>query len=115
MLSFARRIKEVEPYVKEVLALKPKNVRVYQSIAVAYSTAGDDEKALAIYRKSLEVGEDFGTYRNIATILSSRGQVDEASAAYAKMLELKPDAGEAMVFYGVHLRNKGNRREALGM
>jgi tetratricopeptide (TPR) repeat protein len=113
LLSFARRIKEAEPFVKEVLALKPKDVKVYQWIAVAYSTAGENDKALAIYRKSFEVGEDFGTYMGIAGILASRGQADEASAAYAKMLALKPDGPQSMLLYADHLRNIGRRREAL--
>ena len=114
-LSFARRISEAEPYLQEALALQPKDPREYVRISVAYTTAGDTDKALSILRKSLEVGQDPATYLNLAGILSRKGRADEASAAYAKVIELKPDAAQTMKLYADHLRDNGKRREALEM
>ena len=114
-LSFARRINEAEPYFQEAMALKPKEVRDYLRIAVAYTTSGDDDKALDILRRSFEVGENPGTYLNLAGIYSKKGMAEEASAAYAKVIELKPDAPKIMKLYADHLRDNGKRREALEM
>ncbi len=114
-LSFARRIAEADPYLQEALALQPKDIREYVRIAVAYTTAGDTERALSILRKSFELGEDPATYLNLAGILSRKGRADEASAAYAKVIELKPDAAQTMKLYADHLRDNGKRREALEM
>ena len=114
-LGFSRRIQEAEPYLQEVFALKLKDTRDYVRLAVAYVTAGDNDKALAILRKSFEVGEDPGAYLNLANIYAKRGQPEEASAAYAKVLQFKPDAGGVMKLYADHLRDNGKRREALEM
>jgi tetratricopeptide (TPR) repeat protein len=114
-LAYARRIGEAEPYLQEALALKPKEIRDYLRIAVAYGTAGDRERALSILRKSFELGESPGAYMNLADIYAHLGKADEASAAYAKAIELKPDAAQTMKLYADHLRDNGKRREALEM
>lgn len=115
LLSYSRRIGEAEPYVQDVLKMNPPDVRVYHLIAVSYSTSGLYDKALALYRKSLEVKEDPGAYLGFASIYSRRGQAEEASRAYAKVIELKPDSPNIMKGYADHLRDNGKRQEALDM
>lgn len=114
-LAYARRLPEAEAFVDEFWKLKPKDVKLILRIAVAYLTAGDLDKALAAYQRSLEVEENPGAYLGMAGIYAKRGQADEASKAYAKVIELKPDVPNIMKLYADHLRDNGRRREALEM
>lgn len=115
MLSFTRRLTEAEPFIEEFWALRPTDIKMIQSIAVAYSTAGAEDKAMETYRRSLTVKESPDAYLGLAGILSKRGQADEASRAFAKVIELKPDVPNIMKIYADHLRDNGKRREALEM
>lgn len=115
LLSYARRAPEAELYVQEIYKLDPKDVRYYQYIAAAYSTAGNDEKALDAYSRSMAIEENPGAYLGIASIHAKRGQAEQASIAYAKVIELKPNSPNIIKLYADHLRDNGKRREALDM
>jgi tetratricopeptide (TPR) repeat protein len=84
-------------------------------IAGAYSTAGNNDKALAIFKRALEIREDPATYLNLAGIYSRLGLAEEASKDYAKVIELKSDVPNVMKIYADLLRDNGRRREALEM
>ncbi len=113
LLSYARRIDEAEPYVQEFFELKPVDPRLYQSVAVAYSTSGFKDKALDVYLRSLEIGEDAGTHFGIANLYGGFGKYEEASAAWIKGFALRSDVPGFLTLYGHHLRDAGKRREAL--
>jgi tetratricopeptide (TPR) repeat protein len=113
--SFSRRVDEAEPYLKELLALGPKDLKVYSYVGVAYSTAGRLDKAMEVHLKSLEVGENPGAYLNIASIYAKRGDFERAAAAYGKVLELQPNSPDTMVIFGTLLLENGKRREALDL
>lgn len=113
ILGFTKRMSEAEVYANEILKSKPKDVRIYHSIAVIYTTAGNDDKAAEIYRQSLEIEENYGSYYGLATILGKKGQVEEAIKAYNKSFELKSDTPNMLQSYGNFLRYNGKKREAL--
>lgn len=113
ILGFTKRMSEAEIYVEEILKLKPKDVRIYQSIAVIYTTAGNDDRAAEIYRKSLEIEGSYGSYFGLASILGKKGQVEEAIKTYNKAFELKSDVPNLLHLYGKFLQENGKRREAL--
>lgn len=115
LLGFGRRLAEAEPYIEEVLQMNPKNAGIYLEIAVVYSTVGKEDKALAMYRKALEIEQNPGAYLGLAGYYTKLGQVEEALKAYAKVLELKPDSPNIMKGYADLLRDNGKRREALEM
>jgi Tfp pilus assembly protein PilF len=116
LLSFGRRFDEAEPYIREIWQLNPKDIRVYQSIGVVYSTAGKYNKAVEAYRKSLEIEPNNpGAYLGLAGYYAKNGQIEEAIKAYDKVLELKADVPNIMIIYANLLRNNGRRREALEM
>jgi tetratricopeptide (TPR) repeat protein len=115
LLAYTRRIKEAGPYVADIYKLNPKDVRFYQHIGVAYSTAGEFDKAIDAYRRSFEVEENPAGYLGLAGIYQKAGRADDASRAYAKVLELKPDSPNIAKLYADHLRDTGKRREALEM
>ena len=115
LLTFSRRMDKAERYVQEIWKLTPKDVNVYIHIAVAYSTAGETEKALDAYRRSLTVAEDGAAYLGFASIYSKQGKIDQAIQAYNKVLEIKPNSPGIMKLFADHLRDNGKRREALDM
>lgn len=115
MLGYSRRMSEAAPYLEEFYKLKPKEVRAYSSIAAVYLTVADFDKAAEIYRKSLEVEENYGTYFGLASIYSKKGQVEEAIKAYKRVLELKPDVPNMIQIYANFLRDNNRKREALEM
>jgi len=112
-LAFSRRSEEADPYVKEIYAIRPTDLKVYAYVAVAYETAGKWEKAMEVHLKSLEVGESAGPHRGLAFIYQRRGEFELASASFKKMLELQPNSPDSMVLFGQMLINHGKRREAL--
>ncbi len=113
ILATTNRIGEAEAHVEEIYGLNPDDPLVYHKISVAYSEAGQKDKALDAARRSLAKRETADAHFALAGLLSERGDADAASAAFARVLELKPQAPEIMHMYGNHLRNNGKRREAL--
>lgn len=113
--AFSRRIAEADPYVNEIYAIRPKDLKLYAYVGVAYATAGKWEKAKEVHLKSLEIGESASAYRGLATIYEHYGNFEQASAAYAKLFELQPNSPDSMVSLARLLMNNGKRREALAM
>ncbi len=114
-LGYAGRIDEAEPYIQKVLRMNSKNIEVYQTIGIVYSTARKYDKASEIFRKSMEIKENPGAYLNLAGIYTKEGKINEAIAAYDKVLELKSDVPNVMKIYADLLRDNGKYREALAM
>ncbi|HEV8592969.1 MAG TPA: tetratricopeptide repeat protein [Pyrinomonadaceae bacterium] len=114
-LTFAGRAAEAEKYVSEIWAMNPKDINVYSGIATDYSTAGLYDKALVVYRRSLELEENPTAYLGMAAILEKRGERDEAARMYEKVIQLKPHSPNVMKLYADLLRDSGKRREALEM
>ena len=107
---------EAEPYIQEILQANPKDVRFYTTIGALYATAGNNQKAAAVYEKALVIDPSSpGIYLGLAGIYAKLGKLEEAGAAYAKVIELKPDAAQVMKLYADFLRDNGRRREALEM
>jgi tetratricopeptide (TPR) repeat protein len=115
ILGYCKRLPEAEPYIAEVLQLKPKDIDLYGQIGVVYLSAGKPEKAFEIFQKSLAIKPNPTAYLNLASYYTRRGQTEEALKSYAKVLELKPDAPNVMKGYADLLRDTGKRREALEM
>ncbi len=63
---------------------------------VEYAERGQFDKALAEYRRAIELEPDNAdAYRNVGTSLGEQGQWEEAAVAYEKAIELDPEFGEA--------------------
>ena len=115
ILSFARRLDEAEKYIQEIVKTNPKDYRYYQHIGVTYSTANKFDKAIAMFKKALELKDEGGSHMNLAAIYSKQGRIDEAIRAYEKVLELKPDAAQTMLLYAKVLFENGKLRKALSI
>jgi tetratricopeptide (TPR) repeat protein len=115
ILVYARRLPEAEPYIAEVLQMKPKDADIQARIGVFYMTAGKLDKAFEVFQKSLAIQPNPTAYLNLANYYVKRGQIEEAVKAYDKVLELKPDSPNIMKIYADLLRDSGKRGEALDM
>jgi tetratricopeptide (TPR) repeat protein len=114
-LTYGRKVGEAEPYVQDIYKRKNVDTSIFQHIAVAYVTAGDHQKAIEAYKRSLEAKENPAAYLGFAGIHSQRGEVEQATAAYAKVLEIQPNSPGIMLLFAKHLADNGKRREALDM
>jgi len=71
--------------------------------AEIYAAGGDSEKAEELFKKSLNLENDFWGYREYATFLLREGKVDAASTLYREILSHKPNdviaiIGDALCF-----------------
>jgi tetratricopeptide (TPR) repeat protein len=115
ILTYADRMAEAEPYIRDLLNTNPKDAQAYRRLTIIYSTVGELDKALEACRKALEIEENPASYLGLASIYTRFGKPDEASKAYAKVIALKPDTPNVMKMYADLLRDNGKRREALDM
>jgi len=115
VLIYAHRIPEAESYINDIIRLEPKDAQVYRRLTIAFSEAGEFDKALITCQKALEIEQSPETYLGLAGMYAKLGKFEEASRAYQKVIELKPDTPNVMKIYADLLRNNGKRREALEM
>jgi Flp pilus assembly protein TadD len=75
---------------RRLTELQPENSRAFQRLGTAYHEIGNDEQALANYRRALALGADARAYANIGSLELSRGRMTEAAAAFAEAARLEP-------------------------
>ena len=67
------------------------SVEAYFNLGLVQARHGQIDKAIADYRKALELKPDFAeAHFNLGLALAGRGEVDSAIAHYQKALEIKP-------------------------
>lgn len=115
LLCYARRADEANPYIEELLRLRPREVRAYQRVGVALGTAGKKDKAMEVFNIANGIQEDPGTHLNLAGMYQKRGESEAALSSYKRVLEMKPDSPVVMVLAAQLLIESGKRREALEM
>ncbi|PHX95902.1 MAG: hypothetical protein CK546_00260, partial [Pedosphaera sp.] len=82
----------------------------------AHADLGDDTKAVASYRESLQVSPSsamFHLHFNHANALARLAQWPDSIASYEVALRLKPDSASAALNYGVALAAKGELDRAV--
>ena len=82
----------------------------------AHADLGDDTKAVASYRESLQVSPSsamFHLHFNHANALARLAQWPNSIASYEVALRLKPDSASAVLNYGVALAAKGELDRAV--
>lgn len=114
-LIFSRRLSEVEPVVEEIWKLGPKDLRSYLRIAAAYGTAGQREKAIDAYKRSLSFEANAAAYFGLGAYYARMGDIDAASQAYEKAIAIRPEFSPAIKLYADLLRDNGKRQKALEM
>ena len=70
-------------------------------------------KAVACYRRALELKPDLPAHYNLGNTLKKQGKLDEAAACYRRAVNLKPDFAVAHYNLGVALKEQGRTDEAI--
>jgi TolB-like protein/class 3 adenylate cyclase/tetratricopeptide (TPR) repeat protein len=77
------------PYQRAV-SLDPGNPGAFNNLGVAYLYAGDFDKALDAFSRSLAIEPRRSSYSNAGTVLYYRGRYREAAEMFRKAIELAP-------------------------
>src|SRR5262249_55210631 len=86
----AGRFAEAAASFERVTQLQPDNASGFQRLGTTYYAAGDNEKALANYRRSLELAPTWKTYTNVGVLFHNQGKFEDAAKAYIEALKLDP-------------------------
>jgi Flp pilus assembly protein TadD len=71
------------------LACTSQNLIAHNNLGAALAGCGQLDKAIAQYRKALEIKPDYAEpHNNLGIVLAGRGEVEEAIAHYRKALDL---------------------------
>jgi tetratricopeptide (TPR) repeat protein len=82
----------------EALQRDPENVDLLNELGIAYQELGDEEIALTIYEKAIELEPNFGyPYYNKARLLSKEGRFEEAIANLETAISLYKAEKEKLV------------------
>ena len=97
------------------IACTARNPVAHYNLGVALTGLGHVDKAMAQYRKAIEIKPACVEARyNLAVLLAGHRQRDEAIAEYEQVLRDEPDFAEAHNNLGVALVASGRPAEALG-
>lgn len=81
------RYAEAVRILSEAFALDLDNPRILHNLAAAQLLAGEENKALQLFRKKLGAAE---AYNNVGYLYMTQGNWDKAEASYKKAMELNP-------------------------
>lgn len=93
--------------------LWPDEAYTWQGVGLALYRF-DPERAVAAYRRALEIADDLGVRNNLANALVELGQIEEAIEERYRIVEARPDWAKARFNLGsILLRYTDRREEAL--
>ncbi len=99
---------------EDTAAKAPKNARARYNLGVSLAGRGQVDKAMANYRKALEIKPDYAdAHYNLGTLLAGRGQFDEAIVEYRDALKVSPNDAKAHGNLGLALKERGQLDEAI--
>lgn len=81
--------------------------------AYQYQMAGDLDRAIAYYKKSIKAYPTAEAYTFLGWTYSFQGRIDEAIAECLKAIEIDPSFGNPYNDIGVYLMEKGQDTEAI--
>ena len=81
--------------------------------AYRYQMAGDLDRAIETYRRSIEVCPTAEAHTFLGWTLSFRGRLEEATAECLKAIEVDPDFGNPYNDIGVYLMHQDRLDEAM--
>lgn len=110
----AQKYPEAVKVLTEAIAETPENPLIYYYRGFALDKTGEQDKALADYKKSLELDPEFQlSLGEAGKILAKKGDINGAVVFYKKSYELGTTDTLALYNYGACLINLGNNDEAL--
>lgn len=89
------------------------NYFAHNNLGVSYAKAGDFDRAIGEFRKSIAINANYSSgYNNLGHALACKGELDEAIVNYHKALEIAPDNAAARYNLVDALNRKGRFEEA---
>jgi tetratricopeptide (TPR) repeat protein len=90
------------------------SARAFTQLGMAYSTAGDVDRAIVQYQRALALQPDFrDAHLNLGTAFGRQGKLDDALREFTTAVDLDPQLAEAHHNLGLALAAKGRRDEAV--
>ncbi len=97
-----------------MLANKKTKAQSYTHLGILYSTAGDNESAIAQYKKAVEADRNLPEpYSNLAGLMNGKGDYDAAIKYSLEAIRLKPKFSEAYNNLAIAYYNKGDMANAI--
>jgi len=99
---------------KKTAESSPESGRADYNLGVAYSRAGDHEKAIEVYRQIIKKTEQYAEpYNSLGNEYRELGMIKEAKASFEKALAIDPDFAEAHNNLGVINNDMGKVKLAI--
>ena len=112
-LMASGKYEEAAAKVSEAIVKDPEAFILYYNRALAYEKAGDKDKALSDYKKSLELKPDFMlSLSSIANIYARKSEFQEALVYFKKAFDMGCDDTLTLYNYGACLINLGENEQA---
>ncbi len=110
----AKKYPEAIKVLTKAIAETPENPLIYYYRGFALDKTGEQDKALADYKKSIELDPEFQlSLGEAGKILAKKGDINGAVVFYKKSFELGTTDVLALYNYGACLINLGNNDDAL--
>ncbi len=110
----SRMYSDVDTLYQTVIAENPNCWLAHGNLGMILAGRGQVDKAMANYRKALEIRPDYPeAYYNLGVALSECGRLDEAIVNYRKALEIKPGYAAAYNNLGAALAGRRQFDEAI--
>lgn len=107
------RAREAIPLLEEAVRKEPDSAAVHFHLAYAYSLGGDDARAIAGFRRVLEIDPGLRAAKlNLAHLLLRTGRPAEARPLLEELLKEEPEDAKAAFLLGRALAGNGQWREA---
>lgn len=108
----AGRLRDAAAHYADLLQADPEHVRGCQALAGVYEKLGDHRRAIAQYRRAIQLRPAAWLHYNLANLFNQQGAFDSAITDYERAIALKPDYREAYVNLGSVLVKQNRLPEA---
>ena len=102
-----------ETLFNHALQIDRNNYMAYHHLGMAMANEGRTDKAVAMYRKTLEAAPKYWpAYNNLGIICAKQGRFDEAVSLFKAAIELTPTNPDVYRNLALAYRNQGKKSEA---
>ncbi len=102
--------------LRQALARNPKDVDVMNTLGLAYGRIGNQDMALEMFKKVIEIKPDYKyAWNNMGNVYARMENYDRAVECYKKALEIDPNYSDALLNMGYVMIRRGSYDEAMKM
>ncbi len=102
--------------LRQALTRNPKDVDVMNTLGLAYGRIGNQDMALEMFKKVVEIKPDYKyAWNNMGNVYARMENYDKAIECYKKALEIDPNYSDALLNMGYVMIRRGSYDEAMKM